>query len=142
VHLLKPARLDIVPGQPDSDVVCADDSLLARSGWLEYPFRKSHPIIRWLPSKLATGIGENLGQELQIPPKWDVEWTAGELNSILESNLVPSQGGKGQLRIFGCIQWESRCVLYRGRPNARCYPLNLKGHRFRGKNRQVLPMIT
>ncbi len=30
MHLLKPARLDIVPGQPDSDVVCADDSLQAR----------------------------------------------------------------------------------------------------------------
>jgi hypothetical protein len=103
VHLLKTALLDIVPGQPDSDFMCADDSLLARQGWLEYPFRKSHPIIRWLPSKLATCIGENLGQELQIPPKRDVEWMAGELNAILENNLAPSHGGKGQLRTFGCI---------------------------------------
>ncbi len=37
----------------------------------------------------------------------DAEWTAGGLNAILEINLVPSHGGKGQLRTFCCIQWES-----------------------------------
>jgi hypothetical protein len=133
VHLLKPARLDVLPEQ--TDVVCADDGQLAGQLWLEYPYRKFHPIIRWLPTKLAAWIGENYGQELQIPPKRDVEWTAGELNAILENNLVPSHGGKGQLRTFCCIQWE--CELYSGRPKARCYPFNMKGHRFRGRNRQV-----
>jgi hypothetical protein len=103
--------------------------------WLEYPFRKSHPILRWLPTKLAAWISDNHGQELGIPPKGGLEWTAGELNAILENNLVPSQGGKGQLRTFCCIQWE--CEHYSGRPKARCYPFNLAGHRFRGKNRQV-----
>ena len=137
VHLLKPARLDVPPGQPD--VVCADDMQQGRAAYLEYPFRKSHPIIRWLPSKLAAWIGENFGQELRIPPKRDLEWTAGELNAILENNLFPSQGGQGQLRTFCCIQWE--CELYSGRPKARCYPFNLKNHRFRGKNRQVLHVI-
>jgi hypothetical protein len=29
-----------------------------------------------------------------------------ELNAILENNLVPSHGGKGQLRILGCIEWD------------------------------------
>ena len=140
VHLLKPSRLDVIPGQPD--VVCADDAPegpAQAAAWLEYPFRKSHPILRWLPTKLAAWIGENFGQELGIPPKSDAEWTAGELNAILENNLVPSHGGKGQLRTFCCIQWE--CELYSGRPKARCYPFNLTGHRFRGKNRQVLPDI-
>ena len=137
VHLLKPARLDVLPGQPD--VVCADDGQPAGPAWLEYPYRKSHPIIRWLPSKLAAWIGENFGQQLQIPPKRNLGWTAGELNAILENNLVPSHNGKGQLRTFGCIQWE--CELYSGRPKARCYPFNMKGHRFRGKNCQVLHMI-
>ena len=68
-------------------------------------------------------------------------WTAGlgELNAILENNLVPSHNGRGQLRTFGCIQWE--CELYSGRPKARCYPFNMKGHRFWGKNCQVLHMI-
>ncbi len=62
--------------------------------------------------------------------------TAGELNAILDNNLIPSHGGKGQLRTFCCIQWEWEC--YSGRPKALCYPFNLKGHRFRRKNSQVL----
>ena len=132
VHLLKPARLDVPPGQPN--VVCADDMQPAPS-WLEYPYRKSHPILRWLPSKLAAWISNNHGLELGIPPKGGLEWTAGELNAILENNLVPSQGGQGQLQTFCCIQWE--CERYSRRPKARCYPFNLAGHRFRGKNRQV-----
>jgi hypothetical protein len=70
-------------------------------------------------------------------PPLDVD--AARLNAILENNLVPSHNGKGQLRTFGCIQWE--CELYSGRPKARCYPFNMKGHRFRGKNCQVLHMI-
>ena len=86
--------------------------------------------------ELAAWISENFEQELCIPPKRDQKWTVGELNAILENNLVPNHGGKGQLRTFGCIQWE--CKLYSGRPKARCYPFNLKNHRFRGKNRQVL----
>jgi hypothetical protein len=72
--------------------------------WLQYPYLKFHPIIRWLPAKLAAWIGENFGQVLQIPPKRDLEWTAGELNAILESNLVPSGGGQEQLLTFGCMQ--------------------------------------
>ncbi len=117
VHLLKPARLDVLPGQPD--VVCADDGQPAGPARLEYPYRKSHPIVRRLPSKLAAWISENYGQKLQIPPKQPrlLEWTAGELNAILEKNLVPSHNGKGQLRKFGCIQGE--CALYSGRPMAR-----------------------
>ncbi len=130
-------------------------TMLARSAWMciifssqpawmsfqgnQYPFSKSHPIIRWLPTKLAAWIGENFGQELQIPPKRDVEWTAGGLKAILENNLFPSHGGKGQVRTFCCIEWG--CELYSGRPKARCYPFNLKGHRFRGRNRQVLYVI-
>ncbi len=55
----------------------------------------------------------------------DVEWTAGELNAILENNLVPSHGGKGQLRTFCCIEWE--CELYSGRLKARRYPFNRAG---------------
>ena len=91
------------PGQ--QDVVCADD-IQPVQAWLEYPYRKSHPILRWLPSKLAAWISENFEQELRIPPKREQEWTVGELNGILENNLVPNHGGKGQLQTFGCIQWE------------------------------------
>ncbi len=45
MHLLKPARLDVFPGQPD--VLCSDD-VQPGQDWLEYPFHKSHPIICWL----------------------------------------------------------------------------------------------
>ncbi len=51
MHLVKPAHLDVLPEQ--TDVVCADDGQLAGQLWLEYPYRKFHPIIRWLPTKLA-----------------------------------------------------------------------------------------
>jgi hypothetical protein len=66
VHLLKPARLDVPPGQPN--VVCADDMQPAPA-WLEYLFCKSHLILRWLPSKLAAWISNNHGHGLGIPPK-------------------------------------------------------------------------
>jgi hypothetical protein len=65
VRLLKPARVDVLPGQPN--VLCNDDDV-HQPAWLESPFRRVHPILRWLPSKLATWIGENFGQMLCIPP--------------------------------------------------------------------------
>jgi hypothetical protein len=49
VHLLKPARVDILPGQPN--LLCNDDDV-HQPAWLEYPFRRVHPILRWLPTKL------------------------------------------------------------------------------------------
>ena len=102
--------------------------------WVEYKYRKAHPILRWLPSKLAEWIGDNYSMELRIPPKIDrAKWSVAELNAILENNLVPCTGG--HLRTFGVIQWE--CELFNGRPKARCYPFDLKGGRFRGKNPQV-----
>ena len=36
--------------------------------------------------------------------------TAEELNAILLHNLVPSSGGAGRPRTFGCIQWESEPI--------------------------------
>jgi hypothetical protein len=100
VHLLKPARVDILPGQPN--LLCNDDDVHLPA-WLEYPFRRVHPILCWLLTKLATWIGENFGQELCFTPKRGRKWTAGELNAILESNLVPNHNGKGQLGTVCCI---------------------------------------
>ena len=103
---------------------------------LEYEYSKSHPILRWLPSKLAEWIGDNYIMELSIPARADttsIKWCMDELNAILENNLVSS--AKGQLRTFGCIQWE--CELFNGRPKARCYPFDLKKCRCRGCNPQV-----
>ena len=102
--------------------------------WVEYQYRKAHPVLRWLPTKLAEWAGDNLGVQLGIPPKRSNNWTAQELNAILLNNIVEQRNGT-HLGTFGCIQWESD--LYIGRPKARCYPFDLPGHRYRGKTRQV-----
>ena len=81
MHLLKPARVDVLPGQ--QDVVCADD-MQPLQAWLEYPYRKSHPILRWLPSKLAAWIGENFEQELHIHD------TSQLVPSVIKSGLLGS----------------------------------------------------
>ncbi len=40
----------------------------------------------------------------KLSPKNCLKRTAGELNAILESNLVPSHCCKGQLQTFCCIE--------------------------------------
>jgi len=105
--------------------------------WIQYKYRIAHPVLRFLPSKLAEFIGENYAESLGIPPKRDrLKWNVEELNAILMNNLVMPRHGKGHLQTFGRIQWE--CDLFNGRPSARCYPFDLDEHRFRGKNPQVL----
>ena len=39
--------------------------------WVNYAYRAAHPILRWLPSKLAEWIGDNYGAALSIPPQND-----------------------------------------------------------------------
>ncbi len=64
------------------------------------------------------------GQELGIPPKSCLKYTAGELNAILKNKLVPCHCCKGQLWMFCCIQWE--CELYSWRPKAQDTMLSLQ----------------
>ena len=113
--------------------VIQDDRMDPGEEYLTYAYRTSHPVLRWLPTKLAEWIGANLCEELNIPDKQGPLWTAAELNAIITSNLVG--GPHGHLHTFGCIQWENE--LFNGRPKARCYPFNIQGHRFRNKNPQV-----
>jgi hypothetical protein len=47
---------------------------------MSYEFRTAHPVLRWLPTKLAKWIGANLSEELLIPDKIGDKWTAAELN--------------------------------------------------------------
>ena len=133
IHLLRAAAHEEVAHLTRGLVQCADDT---QALWLTYPYSTAHPILRWLPSKLAVWVEENLGQELVIPAKHGDKWTVEELNQILFENLVSLGPRRGHLRTFGAIQWE--CELYRGRPKARCYPFNLDGHRFRAKNPKVI----
>ena len=58
IHLLKAAAHEAVAHLTRGLVPCADDT---QAEWVTYPFRAAHPILRWLPSKLAEWIAENLG---------------------------------------------------------------------------------
>jgi hypothetical protein len=73
---------------------------------LKYIYRSSHPVLRWLPTKLAEWIGENLQEVLGFPDKGNVRagpgsgWTAADLNHILQAHVVD-----GTLTTFGCVEW-------------------------------------
>ena len=109
-----------------SDNICMD----------MYIYRTAHPALRWLPTKLAEWIGENMQEELGVPDKADKRaepgtgWTPAELNSILHDHVVA-----GELTTFGCVEWESQ--LFRGTMRARCYPFNMPKRRFHGFNPKV-----
>ena len=137
IHLLKAEQLEALPLDSDILNILLSDRV-ADPEWVTYPYRKAHPILRWLPSKLAEYLAETMAVDLEIPAKQGAKWTVAELNSILAKNLVPGRDGN-HLRTFSTLQWESDDYL--GRPKARCYPFDLKGHRFRGKNPQVINMI-
>ena len=84
------------------------DTQASTPAWLEYVYRTAHPALRWLPTKLAEWIGENLQEELGFPDKADTRaepgtgWTPAELNHILQTHVV-----NGALTTFGCVEWES-----------------------------------
>jgi hypothetical protein len=140
--LLKPARFrpdpDWAVPPADRDVIVHDEALDPEPEWIAYEFRKAHPVLRWLPTKLAEWIGANLSEALLIPDKKEDKWTAAELNDIILHNIVRSS--YGHLRTFGGIKWE--CDLFNGRPKAQCYPFDIDGHRFRDKNPQVSIFIS
>ena len=102
IHLLKPARFRPEPewllSAVDSNGVLHDEVLDPEPGWLSYEYRTAHPVLRWLPTKLAEWIGANLSAELLILDKQGDKWTAAELNSILISNVVC--GPHGHLRTW------------------------------------------
>ena len=106
--------------------------------WLQYAYRKHHPTLQWLPTKLAEWIANNMQDELGFPDKADPRrgWTPAELNRILQNHVVRDRNGYA-LTTFGCVEWESE--LYRGVMRARCYPWNMPKHRFHKMNPQVIP---
>jgi len=138
IHLLKPARFlpdpeYVIPPSLSDNVVQNNDRNPGQD-YVAYAYSTAHPVLRWLPTKLAEWVGSNLSVELGIPPKRGSLWTASELNAIITGNIVGRP--HGHLHTFGCIQWE--CELLNGRPKARCYPFDSRGHRFRNKNPKVI----
>ena len=112
INLWKAERHFAVPRAGHGLLQC--DNGVARE-WVTNQYSTAHPILRWLPSKLAEWIADT---ELQIPAEKEGKWTVGELNQILANNLVPNGDG-GHLRSFTVLQWE--CEHYNSRQKARCY---------------------
>ncbi len=71
-----------------TDHVVHDDCLAPAQEYVTYPNRTAHPVLRWLPTKLAEWIRSNLAEELKIPEKQGELWTAAELNAIITGNIV------------------------------------------------------
>jgi hypothetical protein len=134
LNLLKPSRIEFLhdPERP----LTLPDGQESSPTWLEYVYRTAHPVLRWLPTKLAEWIGENLQDELGFADKTDKRaaagsgWTPAELNNILQAHVVD-----GALTTFGCVEWESD--LFRGTMRARCYPFDMPKRRFHSLNTKV-----
>ena len=141
LDLLKPWRVSAAAAPRDDD---ASPPVRHRSQeqpsqvWLQYAYRKHHPALQWLPTKLAEWIANNMQDELGFPDKADPRrgWTPAELNSILQNHVVRDRNGCA-LTTFGCVEWESE--LYRGVMRARCYQWNMPKHCFHKTNPQVIP---
>ena len=105
----------------------------------EYAFRKSHPLLQFLPQKLSEWIAENLEDELELPPKTgpDGTWSSVDLNRILLRCCVADSKGNN-LHTFNSLEFESD--LYRGVMRARCYPFDMDDHSFHGQNIKVVQM--
>ena len=91
INLLKPSKLEFVQ-DPAPPLTLPDGA--ASPQWLEYIYRTAHPALRWLPTKLAEWIGENMQEELGFPDKADKRaqpgtgWTPSELNNIVGPEVV------------------------------------------------------
>ncbi len=102
INLLKPRRLEFV--HEPAPLLTMSDTQASLPKWLEYIYRKAHQALRWLPTKLAEWIGEDLQDELGFPDKADqraepyIGWTPAELNHILNAHVVD-----GALTSFGCV---------------------------------------
>ena len=144
LDLLKPWRVSAAPVTGDDSASPSVQHMSQQHPkqiWLEYAYRKHHPVLQWLPTKLAEWIANNMQDELGFPDKADPRrgWTPAELNSILQNHVVRNRDGCS-LTTFGCVEWESE--LYRGVMRARCYPWKIPKHLFHKMNPQVIPSYT
>ena len=119
INLLKPSKIKFI--QDPAPTLTLPDGV-SPPKWLEYIYRRAHPVLCWLPTKLAEWIGENMQEELGLPDKADKRaqlgtgWTPAKLNSILHDHVLVG----GELTTFGSVEWESQ--MFRGVMRARCYP--------------------
>ena len=75
MNLLKPSRVEFLQ-EPSCSLTVSDGSASSQT-WLEYVYRTAHPALRWLPTKLAEWIGENMQDKLGFADKADTRAAAG-----------------------------------------------------------------
>jgi hypothetical protein len=125
---------------PSLDVMLLKQQVFSASGanqnrepTFQYAYRQHHPLLQYLPQKLAEWLAKNMSEELNLPDPGD-EWSSEALNNILIHCLVSNRRGDN-LHTFQCVEFESD--LYRGVMRARCFPFKMAQHRFYGKNVKV-----
>ena len=72
LDLLKPWRVSAAAAASDDDAappVRHRSQQQQSQVWLQYAYRKHHPALQWLPTKLAEWIANNMQDELGIPDK-------------------------------------------------------------------------
>ena len=99
IHLLKPMHQRIDQDNPDLN----QPTDLNQPAYAEYCYRKSHPALQWLPTKLAEWVAANLREELGFADKAGDAWTVDELNQIIRNHLVSDRNG-GNIHTFGCVE--------------------------------------
>ena len=77
---------------PGHGLLVSDDANAPE--WVTYQYCKSHPILRWLPSKFAEWLAEERQAELAIAAKQGACFTFAELNQILATVLVFKSKGE------------------------------------------------
>ena len=95
IHLLKPARVwaDIATAEaPGNQQVVGANSpaQVPRGEWVNYAYRTAHPILRWLPSKMAEWIGYIYGLAT------DTRSDASNSSRLYILNLGICRYGRGQ----------------------------------------------
>jgi hypothetical protein len=105
-----------------------------REPTFQYAYRQHHPLLQFLPLKLAEWLAKNMSDELNLPDSCD----AADLNNILIHCLVSNRRGEN-LHTFQCVEFESD--WYRGVMLAQCYPFEMETHRFYGRNVKVCESI-
>jgi hypothetical protein len=72
---------------------------------LQYPYCRNHPLLQFLPLKLAEWIANNLADELRMRPASVDGWSSAQLNHILTSCLVSDRRGNN-LHTFHTVEFE------------------------------------
>ena len=103
---------------------------------ITYMYHTSHPMLQFLPQKLAEWIANNYAEELNVPLRPDLTqtWSTATLNRILQTCLISDRKGHN-IHTFQTVEFEPD--LYCRVMSACCYPFDMERHQFRGRNVKV-----